>query len=97
VSPLNRGYSAFSSGPVFNMTPEDPASSCHVPITDSPLTMTPFGPPYQVPSLDAAATDPLKEGSSSETIGENIRTEMHHGKSQEQATAIAFSKAGKSK
>lgn len=38
---------------------------------------------------------PLKKGSSKEVISDNIRTEMHHGKPQNQA--IAMSKAGKSK
>jgi hypothetical protein len=37
---------------------------------------------------------PLKAGSSKETISENIRTEMHHGKPQKQAIAIAMRKAG---
>lgn len=40
---------------------------------------------------------PLKTGSSNKVISENIRTEMHHGKPQKQAIAIAMSKAGKSR
>lgn len=40
---------------------------------------------------------PLKSGKSKKVISENIRTEMHHGKPQKQAIAIAYSKAGQSK
>jgi hypothetical protein len=40
---------------------------------------------------------PLEEGSSRETIGHNIKTEMKHGKSRRQAIAIALHNAGKSK
>ena len=40
---------------------------------------------------------PLKKGSSKATISQNIRTEMHAGKPQKQAIAIAMSKAGKSR
>ena len=38
---------------------------------------------------------PLKRGSSKKTISENIRREMHAGKPQAQAIAIAMRKAGK--
>lgn len=37
---------------------------------------------------------PLQEGSSREVVGENIKTEMQHGKPQKQAVAIAMNKAG---
>lgn len=40
---------------------------------------------------------PLKRGSSKKVISENIRTEMHSGKPQKQAIAIAMHKAGKAR
>ena len=40
---------------------------------------------------------PLKKGKSKKAISDNIRTEMHHGKSQKQAVAIAMRTAGKPK
>jgi len=40
---------------------------------------------------------PLKKGSSKKTISANIKTEMHHGKPQKQAIAIAMSMAHKQK
>jgi hypothetical protein len=40
---------------------------------------------------------PLKKGSSQKVIGQNIKTEMAHGKPKKQAIAIAMRSAGKSK
>ena len=40
---------------------------------------------------------PLKKGSSQKVISQNIKTEMEHGKKKDQAVAIAYSVAGKSK
>lgn len=40
---------------------------------------------------------PLKKGSSKKTISKNIATEIRAGKSKDQAVAIAYNKAGKSK
>ena len=40
---------------------------------------------------------PLRKGSSKKVISQNIRTEMHAGKPQKQAIAIAYNKAGKAR
>ena len=40
---------------------------------------------------------PLRKGRSQEVISENISTEMHAGKPQDVAVAIAMRKAGKKK
>ncbi len=40
---------------------------------------------------------PLKSSKSKKAISENISIEMHAGKPQKQAIAIAYSKAGKSR
>lgn len=40
---------------------------------------------------------PLKSGKSKKVISENIATEIRAGKPRDQAIAIAYSKAGKSK
>ncbi len=39
---------------------------------------------------------PLKKGSSKETIQQNIKTEIAHGKPQKQAVAIAMAEARRS-
>lgn len=39
---------------------------------------------------------PLKSGKSKKVVSENIRTEMHAGKPQKQAIAIAMDKARRS-
>lgn len=40
---------------------------------------------------------PLKYGKSAKVIGDNIKTEMKHGKPKKQAIAIALNKAGNTK
>jgi hypothetical protein len=40
---------------------------------------------------------PLKSGKSQKVISQNIRTEIAAGRPRDQAVAIAYSKAGKSK
>lgn len=40
---------------------------------------------------------PLKKGRSKKVVSENIKTEIEHGKTREQAVAIALKKAIESK
>lgn len=40
---------------------------------------------------------PLKKGSSAKVIGQNIKTELAHGKPKKQAIAIALNTVGKKK
>lgn len=40
---------------------------------------------------------PLRKGSSPKVIKQNIKAEMHAGKPQKQAVAIALQKAGKNR
>ena len=40
---------------------------------------------------------PLRKGSSKKTISANIATEIKHGKPKDQAVAIAYRAAGKSR
>jgi len=40
---------------------------------------------------------PLKSGQSKRVISQNIRTEVHHGRPQKQAIAIALQKARKTR
>lgn len=57
------GYSAFSSGPVFDITSKDrtlsPMSGCSA-ISDSPIQNSSFGSPYQIPVTDESDFDKLK-------------------------------------
>jgi len=45
---------------------------------------------------DRSVEMPLASGSSDATVSENIRREVHSGKPQRQAIAIAMNKAGRS-
>lgn len=40
---------------------------------------------------------PLKKSTTRKAFGQNVRTEMHHGKSQKQAVAIAYNVAREAK
>lgn len=56
----------------------------------------PKGKTLKSDNSEEPPTMPLKEGSSDETVSQNIKTEMKAGKPQKQAIAIALDKAGKS-
>ena len=40
---------------------------------------------------------PLKKSTTRKAFGQNVRTEIHHGKSQKQAVAIAYNVAREAK
>src|SRR6185312_471277 len=58
--PMQRGYSAFSSGPMMDPTPHDPTVQGpgfsggldSIPVMDSNFQMSSQGPPYETPSTD---------------------------------------------
>jgi len=64
---INGGYSACSTGPVCDPTPED-SSSHHIPITDSPMEMTSYGPPYAIAS----------QGNSSSSVCDSAFSDLEH-------------------
>lgn len=60
--------------------------------------MTDWPDPSRLLILIQEGTDlPLKKGSGQKTVSQNIATEMHAGKPQKQAIAIAMSLAGKTR